>query len=355
MGKKVLFAGNEAIGEAAVIAGCRHYFGYPITPQNELTAYMAMRMPQVGGVFVQFESELGAIYAVLGAAAAGKRAMTSSSSPGVSLKQEGISYIQGDELPAVVVNVQRGGPGLGNIAPSQSDYFQATKGGGHGDYNNIVLAPHTVQEAVELTILAFDLADKWRVVSVILADGVLGQMMEPVEFPEPVPPKDYGKEGYIVNGCKGREPRIIRSLFLEEGVLEKHNERLQAKYRKIAETEVRCEEVETEDAEWLLIAYGTVARACKNVVGWRRKAGERVGLLRPITLWPYPYKRIKELLDNGVKGIVVSEMNAGQMLEDVKLAVEGRVPVEFFGRMGGGIPTPEQIDETLTTLIKETT
>ncbi len=354
MAKRVLFAGNEAIGEAAVIAGCRHYFGYPITPQNELTAYMAMRMPQVGGVFIQSESEIGAINMVMGASAAGKRAMTSSSSPGVSLKQEGISYIQGDELPAVVINVQRGGPGLGNIAPTQADYFQATKGGGHGDYRNIVLAPHTVQEAVDLTILAFDLADRYRIVSVILADGVLGQMMEPVEFPPLQPVRERPPE-WALTGAKGRDPFIIRSLFLEEGVLEQHNIKLQAKYKKAAEREVRFEEVETSDAEWLLVAYGTVARACKNVVADARARGLKVGLLRPVTLWPFCYDRIGELIDSGLKGVLVSEMNAGQMLEDVELAVKGRVPVKFYGRMGGGIPSPEEIDETLTTLIKETT
>jgi len=351
MGKKVLFAGNEAIGEGAIIAGCRHYYGYPITPQNELTAYMARRLPEVGGVFVQFESELGAIYAVLGTAAAGKLAMTSSSSPGVSLKQEGISYIQGQELPAVVVNVQRGGPGLGNIAPSQSDYFQATKGGGHGDYRNIVLAPHTVQEAVELTILAFELAWKWRVVSMLLADGVLGQMMEPVEFPpmrEPPPTPDWA-----VTGAKGRDPYIIRSLFLEEGVLEEHNKRLQAKYRRIAQSEVRYEAYELDDAEWVLVACGTCARACRNVVMEQRKAGVRVGMLRPITLWPFCYDKLDELVNRGVKGFLTVEMNAGQMVEDVRLAVGRRKPVWFFGRAGGGIPTPEQITENLRNLIRE--
>ncbi|MCX7703879.1 MAG: 3-methyl-2-oxobutanoate dehydrogenase subunit VorB [Planctomycetota bacterium] len=351
MGKRVLFAGNEAIGEAAIIAGCRCYFGYPITPQNELTAYMAMRLPQVGGVFIQSESELAAIYMVLGAAAAGARVMTSSSSPGITLKQEGISYLQGDELPAVVVNVQRGGPGLGNIAPSQSDYFQATKGGGHGDYKNIVLVPHTVQEAVELTILAFDLADKYRVVVMILADGVLGQMMEPVVFPEKVEIRQVTKD-YILDGAKGREPRIIRSLFLEEGVLEKHNRKLQEKYKRIEENEVRYEEMETEDAEWLIVGCGMVARSCKNVVMERRAKGEKVGLLRPITVWPFPYAELRRLVESGVKGVLVSEMNAGQMLEDVEIGVCGRVPVRFYGRMGGGFPSPEEIDESLTALIR---
>jgi len=350
MGKRVLFAGNE-VGEGAIIAGCRHYYGYPITPQNELTAYMARRMPEVGGVFIQSESELAAINMVLGTAAAGKLAMTSSSSPGVSLKQEGISYIQGDELPAVVVNVQRGGPGLGNIAPTQSDYFQATKGGGHGDYCNIVLAPHTVQEAVELTILAFELAWKWRVVAMLLADGVLGQMMEPVEFPpmrEPPPVPDWA-----LTGAKNRDPYIIRSLFLEEGVLEEHNKRLQAKYRRIAASEVRYEAYELNDAEWVLVAYGTCARACRNVVLERRKNGEKVGMLRPITLWPFCYEKLAELVKRGVKGFLVVEMNAGQMLEDVELGVKGSAPVRFYGRMGGGIPSPEEIQENLTALIKE--
>jgi 2-oxoglutarate ferredoxin oxidoreductase subunit alpha len=349
MGKKQLMAGNEALGEAAIISGCRFYFGYPITPQNELTAYMARRLPQVGGVFIQSESEIAAINMVMGASAAGKRAMTSSSSPGISLKQEGISYLQGDELPAVVVNVQRGGPGLGNIAPSQSDYFQAVKGGGHGDYHNIVLAPHTAQEMVDLTQLAFNLADKYRIVVVILLDGLLGQMMEPVEYPEKPQIEEYPKE-YILDGAKGRKPKIIRSLFLVEGVLEKHNENLQAKYKKVAETEVRFEEYKTDDAEIILAAYGTCARASREVCRALRNEGINVGMLRPITLWPFCEDKLLQLADR-VKDFLVVEMNAGQMLTDVKAAVCGKANVHFYGRLGGGIPSPEEIIEKVRQIL----
>ena len=349
MGKKQLMAGNEALGEAAIIANCRFYFGYPITPQNELIAYMARRLPQVGGVFIQSESEIAAINMVMGASAAGKRAMTSSSSPGISLKQEGISYLQGDELPAVVVNVQRGGPGLGNIAPSQSDYFQAVKGGGHGDYHNIVLAPHTVQEMVDLTQLAFNLADKYRIVVVILVDGLLGQMMEPVEYPEKPTIEEYPKD-YVLDGAKGRKPKIIRSLFLVEGVLEKHNEKLQAKFKKVAENEVRFEEYKTDDAELILAAYGTCARACREVCRAMRQEGIKVGMLRPITLWPFCEAKILQLADK-VKNFLVVEMNAGQMLQDVKAAVCGKADVHFYGRLGGGVPSPEEIIEKVRQIL----
>ncbi|MFH1422823.1 MAG: 3-methyl-2-oxobutanoate dehydrogenase subunit VorB [Planctomycetota bacterium] len=341
MGKKQLMAGNEALAEAAILAGCKHYFGYPITPQNELTAYMARRLPQVGGVFLQSESELAAINMVLGASAAGVRTMTSSSSPGISLKQEGISYIQGDELPAVVVNVQRGGPGLGNIAPSQSDYYQAVKGGGHGDYHNIVLAPHTVQEMVDLTQLAFNLADKYKIVVIVLVDGLLGQMMEPVEFPENPKIEEYPKD-YILDGAKNRKPRIIRSLYLVEGVLEKHNEKLQAKYKKVAENEVRFEEYQLNDAEFVLVAYGTCARASREVCRSLRAKGVKIGLLRPIALWPFCEEKISQLADK-IKNFLVVEMNAGQMLTDVKAAVCGKAQVDFYGRLGGGVPSPEEI------------
>ncbi len=341
MSKKQLVAGNEALGEAAILAGAQCYFGYPITPQNEFTAHMARRMPEEGRVFLQTESELAAINMVLGAASVGARALTSSSSPGISLKQEGISYMAGDELPGVVVNVQRGGPGLGNIAPTQSDYFQATKGGGHGDYRNIVLAPHTVQECVEMMILAFDLAEKWRMVSVILADGVLGQMMEPVVYPEKVQINEYPKD-YILDGARGRKPRIIRSLYLAEGVLEKHNEKLQAKYAKVRETEQRSETQNTEDAELVLVGCGTSARACLDTMNTLRKDGRKVGLLRPITLWPFPVKVLKEISARTKKFLVV-EMNAGQMVEDVRLHAAHDADVHFYGRMGGGIPTPPEV------------
>lgn len=350
MGKKQLMAGNEVLGEAAILAGCQCYFGYPITPQNEFTAYMARRMPEEGRVFLQTESELAAINMVLGAAAVGVRALTSSSSPGISLKQEGISYMAGDELPGVVVNVQRGGPGLGNIAPTQSDYFQATKGGGHGDYRNIVLAPHTVQECVDLMILAFDLAEKWRMVSMVLADGVLGQMMEPVVFPDKVDIKEYPKD-YILDGARGREPRIIRSLYLVEGVLEKHNEKLQAKYVRVMEAEQRSQAIDTDGAELVLVACGTSARACLAAMATLRAQGHKVGLLRPITLWPFPQDALSEISAKTKKFLVV-EMNAGQMVEDVRLHTAHDAQVHFYGRMGGGVPTPEEIVQNATEILK---
>ncbi len=343
MAKKELVAGNEALGEAAILAGAKCYFGYPITPQNEFTAYMARRMPEEGRVFLQTESELAAINMVLGAAAVGVRALTSSSSPGVSLKQEGISYMAGDELPGVVVNVQRGGPGLGNIAPTQSDYFQATKGGGHGDYRNIVLAPHTVQECVDLMIMAFDLAEKWRMVSVVFADGVLGQMMEPVVYPESVNVKEYPKD-YILDGAKGREARIIRSLYLVEGVLEKHNEKLQAKYAKVREAEQRSETESVDGADLVLVGCGTSARACRDAMRTLNEQGHKVGLFRPIILWPFPEKALREISEKTKKFLVV-EMNAGQMVEDVRLYAAHDADVHFYGRMGGGIPTPPEIIE----------
>jgi len=341
MGKRVLITGNDAVGEGAIRAGCDSYFGYPITPQNELTAYMAAHMPEQGRVFVQAESELGAINMVFGSAAAGKRSMTSSSSPGISLKQEGISYIAGAELPAVIVNVQRGGPGLGNIAPSQADYFQATKGGGHGDYRQIVLAPYSVQEMHDLTVLAFELADKYRNPAMVLADGRLGQMMEPVRLHEgPAPP--VPKKEWALTGAKGRKPNMIRSLRLAEGELEQLNLELQEKYRRIAEKEVRVEETLVDDCDVLLVAYGTCARIAKGTTQAARSRGLRAGLFRPITLWPFPYTRIAELAGQ-VGRIVVVEMSSGQMVEDVRLAVGDTTPVLLEGRMGGAVPTESDI------------
>jgi len=351
MGKKLLVAGNEALGEAAILAGAKCYFGYPITPQNEFTAYMASKLPEAGGIFLQTESELAAINMVLGASAVGVRSLTSSSSPGVSLKQEGISYMAGDEIPGVVVNVQRGGPGLGNIAPSQADYFQATKGGGHGDYRNIVLAPHTVQECVDLMILAFDLADKWRMVSLILADGVMGQMMEPVEYPEKVDIKQYPKD-YILDGAKGRKARIIRSLYLVDGVLEELNNRLQAKYAKVKEEEQRSESDGVDGAELVLVACGMCARACRDAMRSLNKQGRKVGLFRPITLWPFPEKVLGAISEKTKKFLVV-EMNAGQMVEDVKLNTTHDSDVHFYGRMGGGIPTPPEIVEKANEILNK--
>jgi len=328
--------GNDAIGEAAIRAGCDAYYGYPITPQNEITAYMALHMPENNRVFIQAESEISAINMVFGTAAAGKRAMTSSSSPGISLKQEGISFLAGAELPSVIVNVQRGGPGLGNIAPSQADYFQATKGGGHGDYHQIVLAPDSVQEMHDLTIKAFILAEKYRTPVMILTDGRLGQMMEPLTLykgrPPVMPPKNWA-----INGARNRKPNFIRSLYLVEGELETLNIKLQKKYAEIRQNEIQWEERLTKDCDVLLVAYGTSARIAKGAISTARAAGIRAGLLRPITLWPFPYDKISRIAKR-LKGILVVEMSSGQMLEDVKLAVNGQVPVFFEGRMGGGVP-----------------
>ncbi|MCX5685855.1 MAG: 3-methyl-2-oxobutanoate dehydrogenase subunit VorB [Candidatus Omnitrophica bacterium] len=339
--KKILMCGNDACGEGAVLAGCRFYAGYPITPQNELTAYMAKRMNETGRVFIQAESELAAINMVFGAAAAGMRAMTSSSSPGISLKQEGISYMVGCELPCVVVNVQRGGPGLGNIAPSQGDYFQSVKGGGHGDYKLIVLAPSSVQELLDYTFLAFDLADKYRNPALILGDGLLGQMMEPIQIDSGIQPKFIDKP-WALTGCKGRGPNIIKSLYLGDGVLEEHNKKLQEKFILMKESEVRAETFHTKDSEIVLVAYGSVARIAKAAMEMARSRGKKCGMIRPITLWPFPDKAIEEAC-NAARKFLVVEMSAGQMLEDVRLAVNGRAKVDFYGRMGGGVPTETEI------------
>jgi len=341
MSKRVLITGNEAVGAGAVKAGCDCYYGYPITPQNELTAFMAANMPANNRVFIQAESEIAAISMVFGSSAAGKRAMTSSSSPGISLKQEGISFMAGAELPAVIVNVQRGGPGLGNIAPSQSDYFQAVKGGGHGDYRLIVLAPNSVQEMHDLTILAFELADKYRTPVMILADGRIGQMMEPLEMdvakPSPPPPKPWA-----LTGAKGRKPNMIRSLYLVEGELEQLNLKLQKKFDRITNNEIRYEECYTDDCDILLVAYGTSARIAKGAIENARAHGIKAGLLRPITLWPFPTDQIAHLAKK-TDMLLVVEMSSGQMLEDVKIAVNGKTPVYFEGRMGGGVPTVSDI------------
>ena len=352
--RKVLMCGNEACGEGAVIAGCKFYAGYPITPQNELTSYIAKRMNETGGVFIQAESELAAINMVFGAAAAGVRAMTSSSSPGISLKQEGISYLVGCELPCVIVNMQRGGPGLGNIAPSQGDYFQAVKGGGHGDYKLIVLAPASVQELMDYTYLAFDLADKYRNPVFILGDGLLGQMMEaiiietandrrlPAEaLAKAGPPKVYDKP-WALTGCKGRKPNMIRSLFLGDGALEEHNKRLQAKFNLMKRDEVLAQTLNVKDSDIVLIAYGSMGRVVKATMEAARAKGLKVGMIRPITLWPFPEQIISDAARTTKKFLVV-EMNSGQMVEDVRLAVNGKAEVEFYGRMGGGIPSEEEV------------
>ncbi len=342
-----LWKGNEAIAEAAIRAGVEAFFGYPITPQTELLEYMSARLPELGRVFLQAESEVAAINMVYGAACGGARAMTSSSSPGISLMQEGLSYIAASEVPAVLVDIMRGGPGLGNIQPSQGDYFQVTRSAGHGDFHPIVLAPATVQEAVDLMYEAFPLAEKYRTIVILAADGSLGQMMEPAEMPPMRPlPSEEERPQWATRGNAGREKRIITSLFLKEAELEDLNRRLQAKLKLIEENEQRWEEVQTEDAEYLLVAFGTVGRTCKTVVREARSQGIQVGLFRPITLWPFPGRRLRELAE-GKQAILVVEMSAGQMLEDVKLAVGDRCPIEFYGRMGGVMPLPDEILEAL--------
>jgi len=340
---KELWKGNEAIAEAAIRGGVEAFFGYPITPQTELLEYMAARMPALGRAFLQAESEVASINMVYGAACGGARAMTSSSSPGISLMQEGLSYIAGSEAPAVLVDVMRGGPGLGNIQPSQSDYFQMTRSAGHGDYHPIVLAPSTIQEAIDLMYEAFPLAEKYRTIVILAADGSLGQMMEPAEMPPMRPPlAEAERAAWAVRGAAGRDKRLITSLFLKEEELEALNQHLQAKLRRIEATERRWEEVATADAEFLLVAFGTVGRTCKSVMREARQQGLKVGLYRPISLWPFPWPRLRELARQA-RGMLVVEMNAGQMLEDVQLAVEGRCPVQFYGRTGGVIPLPDEI------------
>ena len=340
--------GNEALAEAAIIAGCDTYFGYPITPQNEITAYMSKRMPEEGRVFLQSESELAAINMVFGASATGKRAMTTSSSPGISLMQEGLSYLAGAELPAVVVNVMRGGPGLGNIAPSQGDYFQATRGGGHGDYRTIVLGPSSVQELVDCMSLAFDLADEYRMTVVVLADGILGQMMEPIVL-DKNPRRKLPAKNWALTGADGREQNIVRSLWLGERVLEELNYKLQAKYKQVEKNEVLCEQYEVEDAEIVVVAYGVSARIVKGAVNKAREEGIKAGWIRPLTLWPFPTEQIGKAAED-FKIFLVVEMSLGQMVEDVKLAIAGKAPVLFYGRAGGSVPTVEQVLEKIRQL-----
>lgn len=348
MSDKVLMRGTHVLGEAAIRAGCRAYFGYPITPQNELPEYMAAAFAKMDdAVFIQAESELASINMVMGASIAGARAMTSSSSPGISLKQEGISYLAGMELPAVIVNMMRGGPGLGNIAPAQGDYFQATKGGGHGDYRLIVLAPAYGQEIADMTRAAFDMADKYRNPVMILGDGMMGQMMEPVVFPEPVDLASLPKKEWVLDGAAGRESRIIRSLWLDTALEEELNWRLVRKYERITE-EVSDQEIYLcDDAELIIVAYGTAARVAKGGVHRAREMGLKVGLYRPKTLWPFPSEPLAGL-SRTTGEIVVFEMSTGQMVEDVRLAVEGRCTVSFYGRPGGSVATPEEIARVLS-------
>lgn len=341
-----LMKGNEALAEAAIQAGCDVYFGYPITPQSEVLEYLSREMPKRGGIALQAESEVASINMVYGAAGAGARVMTSTSSPGFSLMQEGISYMASAELPCLLVNVNRGGPGLGTIQPSQGDYFQATKGGGHGDYHLIVLAPNSVQEMADFVFLGFELADKYRTPVLILSDGAIGQMMERVEFYKREV-KKIPKPWATTGKTKDRERNIITSLFIQPEKMEVVNKRLVEKYKQISENEVRYEEIEiTGDIEYLIVAYGLSSRIAHKVVQLGRGEGIRVGLLRPITLYPYPYDRIREISE-GLKGILVLEMNSGQMVEDVRLAVEGRTKVLHYGRMGGIIPSPEEVLEVL--------
>ena len=342
MADKVLMKGNEALAEAALRAGCRHYFGYPITPQTEVAAYMAKAMPKIGGCFLQAESEIAAINMVYGVASTGKRVMTSSSSPGISLKGEGISYMAGADLPGLIINVQRGGPGLGGIQPSQSDYFQATRGGGHGDYHLIVLAPASVQEMAELTVKGFDLADKYRMMTMILADGTMGQMMEPVDLDlvvNPAPEKPWAATGTKME----REHNIINSLYLKPEELEQTNIERYKKYAYIEENEPMYEEYLTDDAELIIAAFGIASRVARSTVNKARSNGLKVGMIRPITLWPFPKAPFEKAVSNGVKNIISVELSMGQMIEDVKLATECKIPTSLYFRAGGMIPDPYEI------------
>ena len=341
MAEKVLMKGNEAIAEAAICAGCRHYFGYPITPQTEIAAYMAKKMPKIGGCFLQAESEVAAINMVYGVSATGKRVMTSSSSPGISLKAEGLSYMAGADLPCLIVNIQRGGPGLGGIQPSQSDYFQATRGGGHGDYRMIVLAPASVQEMASLTVKGFDLADKYRMTAMILADGTMGQMMEPVslDFPE----AETIEKPWATNGTDmAREHNIVNSLFLQPDALERTNFERYERYAYIEQNEAMWEEYRMEDAEICVTAFGIASRVAKNAINEARKQGIKVGMIRPITLWPFPVAPFKAAADK-VKSFISVELSMGQMIEDIKLATECKKPVYLCNRAGGIIPSPEEV------------
>lgn len=348
---KVLIKGNEAVGAAMIAAGCTTYFGYPITPQSEVPEYLSRELPKVGGTFLQAESEIAAINMLYGAAGAGTRVATSSSSPGVALMQEGITYMAGAELPCLVVNMMRGGPGLGSIQPSQTDYFQSTRGGGNGDYRTITLAPASIQEMVDLVHLGFDLADLYRNPVILCGDGMLGQMMEPVEFKNHEP-MDLPEKTWAANGTKGeRKPNIINSLYLSPEELEAHNIHLIEKFKTISEKEKRVEAVDTEDADIVLTAFGTTSRICKSAAHILKEKGYKVGIIRPITLWPFPDEAYKAI-NPECKAILDVELNHGQMVEDVRLAVEGKIPVEFYGRYGGMIPTAEEIAEVALKILE---
>lgn len=347
MAEKKLMYGNHAMVEGVLAAGCRFFAGYPITPQNEIPEFMSIRMNEEGGVFIQTESEIAAINMLFGAAAAGKRAMTSSSSPGISLMQEGISYIAGANLSVLVVNVIRGGPGLGNIAPAQSDYYQATRGGGHGDYFTITLAPHSAQDLYEFPKLAFELGEKYRNPALILADGLLGQMMEPVEFSmKPVDPDSLKEPEWALSGCQGRDRRVVRSYDLKPGRLEEMNIERTAKYNKIREKEQRYEEQYCDKADCIIVAYGTAARVSDAAMRMARQKGLHIGLLRPITLWPFPANALADMVKT-TENFLVVEMNCGQMIDDVKLATDCRAKIAFHGRPGGGVPSPPEILEKI--------
>lgn len=347
-----MLKGNVAIAEAAIRAGLEAFFGYPITPQTELLEHMSRRMIELDRVFLQAESEVASINMVYGAASAGARVMTSSSSPGISLMQEGLSYIAGSHLPTVVVDVMRGGPGLGNILPAQADYFQVTRSAGHGDYHPIVLAPASVQEAIDFTVLAFDLADHYRHLVILAADGQIGQMMEPAELP-PMREISKKRQEWALTGAKGRGRNLVTSMYLKAEDMEAENLRIQARLVQIRENEQRSFEHLTEDAELLVVGYGTSGRVAQTAVETAREQGYKVGLFRPQSLYPYPERRLSELIDSGVKRILVVEMNAGQMLEDVRLVNEGRVPVAFYGRMGGFVPMPDEVFDAITAQMQQ--
>ena len=353
--EKELWKGNEAIAEAAIRAGCLYFFGYPITPQNEVPEYLALHLPEHGGVFLQAESEVAAINMVYGAAGSGARVMTSSSSPGISLKQEGITYLAACELPAVIVNCMRGGPGLGTIQPAQGDYFQATRGGGNGDYRTIVLAPASVQEAADLTRMAFDLADLYRIPTMLLCDGMIGQMMEAIEWHD-VPHRVLPGKPWATTGTEGRRPpNIVNSLFIDPAECYRVNLRLEEKHREICEKEVLFDTLDAEDCEVLYVSYGTPSRLVRAAMRLLKERGVRAGLFRPITLWPYPYRELKAAaMRRNVKAVVVAEMSMGQMIDDVRIALEGCKPVSLIGTSGGVIPTPQQVcDAALRALGKE--
>jgi len=344
---KELLKGNVAFAEAAIRAGCEAYFGYPITPQTEALEHMSARMPELGRIFLQAESEVAAVNMVYGAACTGVRTMSSSSSPGVSLMMEGLSYIAGSEVPVVLVDIMRGGPGLGNIAPSQGDYNQMVKGGGHGDYRQVVLAPATIQELIDLTVEAFDIAERYRCIVVILADGSIGQMMEPAELPPMQKVRsEEDRPAWALTGARGRDPNVISSIYIDPVNEEVFNLRLVEKQKVIEANEVRYKSTNLDDADIAVVAFGTAGRIAQSAIRQVREEGLKVGLLRPISLYPYPFEAISKLADQ-VKRILVVEMNGGQMLDDVRLAVEGKVPVDFYGRMGGIVPLPDEVYEQI--------